>query len=185
MKRAVLNLCVAALLAGSGTLYAQDIPELPKPQKEHEWLKQLEGEWTSKSETVPAPGEEAIVATGTEKVRSLGGFFTIGEAESDMMGFKVNSIMTLGYDPMTKKYVGTWVDSCMGYLWKYEGTLDESGKTLVLDTEGPDMQNPGKLAKYRETITFESKDHRTFTSSVQGENGQYVTFVKAEYHRVK
>ena len=177
--------CIALLLACSNAVRAQEIPELPKPQKEHEWLQQVVGEWRSESETIPGPGQEPIRSRGTEKVRSLGGFFVVAEGESEMMGVKVNSIMTLGYDPLKKKYVGTWVDSCLGYLWKYEGTLDESGKSLVLETEGPDMENPGNLRKYRETITLESKDQRTFASAMQSENGEWVTFVRADYRRVK
>jgi hypothetical protein len=35
---------LAALVVGS-PIAAQDVPEMPKPHKEHQWLKRLVGEW--------------------------------------------------------------------------------------------------------------------------------------------
>ena len=52
-------------------------------------------------------------------------------------------IMTLGYDPQKKRFVGTWIGSMMTYLWVYDGELDASGKVLTLNAEGPNMQVAG------------------------------------------
>src|SRR5690348_2601861 len=43
MKTSVTLAVVTLALAGG--VWATDTPQMPKPQKEHEWLKQLEGEW--------------------------------------------------------------------------------------------------------------------------------------------
>jgi len=135
MKRSAAWAVVVTMVAG-GT-WARGQPKLPAPQKEHEWLKQLEGEWITESEAVMAPGEAPVKFKGTEVVRSLGGFWTISEIKSDFMGTPVTGVMTLGYDSQKKKYVGTWIASMDGHLWKYEGTVDDSGKVLTLNTEGP------------------------------------------------
>jgi hypothetical protein len=69
------------------------------------------------------------------------------------------------------------VCSVDGHFWKYEGTLDAAGKVLTLNTEGPDMSAPGKLAKMKDVIEIKDKDHRTLTSSMQSPNGKWVQFM--------
>ena len=138
-----------------------------KPEKEHEWLQKLTGEW---SFTVAFPGgpEQPPAGghpPGSETVRSIGGLWVMAEGRGQVPGGgPATMMMTLGYDPQKKKFVGTWFGSMMTYLWVYEGSLDESGKVLTLETEGPDFKNPGKMGKFREVIELTSDDERTFTS---------------------
>ena len=41
-------------------------PEMPKPQKEHEWLQQLVGEWDTEAEILEEPGKPPALYTGDE-----------------------------------------------------------------------------------------------------------------------
>ena len=145
MKTSATWAVVTLVLAG-GMLVA-DPPVGPAPTKQHEWLKQLEGEWVTESEAPTGPGQPPVKSKGTEVVRSLGGFFTVGEIKSDFMGQPLTGIMTLGFDPQAKKYVGIWVCSVDGYFWKYEGSLDAAGKVLTLNTEGPGHVRPGQASQ--------------------------------------
>jgi hypothetical protein len=181
MKTSATLALMTLVLAGS--LRAADPPVPPAPTKEHEWLKQLEGEWIVETEAVMGPGQPAIKSKGTETVRSLGGYWTVGEIKSDFMGTPFNGIMTLGYDPKAKKYIGSWVASVEGHFWKYEGTLDAAGKVLTLNTEGPDMTAPGKLAKMKDVITIKDKDHRALTSFMQGPDGKWTQFMTMDVRR--
>lgn len=157
-----------------------------KPEKEHLWLQKLVGEWTSEAEAVMEPGKPPVKCKGTETVRSIGGLWTVGEGTGEMPGGGMaNMILTLGYDPAKKRFVGTWIGSMMTTMWVYSGALDASGKTLTLDTEGPNMAAEGKTAKYREAIEFKNDDHRVFTSSMQGDDGAWQTFMTANYRRKK
>ena len=176
---------LAAMLACAPLLYAQDLPELPQPQKEHEWLQKFVGEWESEVEVTIEPGQAPMKGKGEETVRSLGGFWIVADGRSEMMGMKMGNVLTLGYDPESQKYVGTWVDSMTSYLWKYEGELDESGKVLTLETVGPCHLSAGKLRKFREVTEFKNKDYRVFTSSVQDEDGKWTTIVTGHYRRKK
>ena len=184
MKKFAIAGFVAALLVSPAALQAQDFPQLPTPQKEHEWLEQFVGEWESEAEAVFAPGMPPIKCKGTETARKLGGFWIVAESESTPMDMPMSAVMTLGYDTEKKKYVGTWVDSMFNHMWKYEGTVDDAGKVLTLEAEGP---NPltGKLGKFRDVTEFKSKDHKVLTSSMQGEDGEWVTFMTANYRRKK
>ena len=180
--KASTTLGVVTLVLAAG-VWAADPPKPPPPTKEHEWLKQLEGEWVTEAEMMMGPGQPPMKCKGTEVVRSLGGFWTLGEMKTDMMGTPVTGIMTLGYDPAAKKYVGTWVCSIEGHFWKYEGTLDAAGKVLTLNTEGPDMTAPGKLAKMKDVIEIKDKYHKVLTSHMQGPDGKWVQFMTMDARR--
>ena len=181
MKTSATLAVMTLVLAGA--VWAADLPKPPAPQKEHEWLKQLEGEWVTESECVMAPGQPPVKCKWTETVRSLGGFFTIGEMKADIMGTPVTGIMTIGYDPKAKKYVGSWLCSMDSHLWKYEGTVDASGKVLTLNTEGPDMSAPGKMAKMKDVIEIKDKDHKVLKSYMQGPDGKWVQFMTINARR--
>ena len=158
---------------------------LAEPQKEHEWLQKLVGEWTSEMEMMQ-PGQPPAKATGTETVRSLGGLWMVAEGQGEMPGgAPATTMMTLGYDPQKKRYVGTWVGSMMTHLWVYDGELDAAKKVLTLNTEGPSMADDGRIAQYRDVIEFKSDDHRVLTSHVLGDDGNWQQFMTADYRRKK
>ena len=41
------------------------------------------------------------------------------------------------------------------------------------------------MAKYKDVYEFKSDDHRVLTSRMLGDDGQWDTFMTAEYHRKK
>ncbi|HBA83312.1 MAG TPA: hypothetical protein DCZ95_04375 [Verrucomicrobia bacterium] len=182
MKIAMTNF-VALWAATTVCLAQQEMPKMPEPQKEHAWLMQLEGEWEADLEATMVPSKPPEKFKGTESARSLGGFWIVGENKSAHMGKPFTGIITLGYDPMKAKYVGAWVDSMSSTLWLYEGTLDENGKILTLDTEGPCPIAPGKIFKFKETIELKDKDHKVFTSTMQGDDGKWTTMMTINFRR--
>jgi hypothetical protein len=152
------------------------------PEKEHEWLQQLVGEWTYEHEMPAEPGKPPQKFTGTESVRSLGGLWVVAEGRGTMPdGGAATMLLTIGYDPQRKRFVGTWVGSMMTYLWVYDGSL--SGNTLTLETDGPNCMGDGKMTSFREIIELKDRDTRTFRSTMRGENGEWVTIMSATYRR--
>jgi Protein of unknown function (DUF1579) len=163
---------VAGLLA-VGSLAAQEIPK-PTITKEHEWLKQLEGEWVTEAEAVMAPGQPPVKFKGTETVRSLGGLWYVAEMKSDVLGGQMVGHMTVGYDGEKKKYVGTWICNMDSEMMTYTGSVD--GKTITLETEG---KNPttGKRCKMKDVIEIKDKDSKVLTSHIQGDDGKWTQFM--------
>ena len=156
-----------------------------EPQREHQWLQKLVGEWTVEIEATMQPGQPPEQHRGTESVRSLGGLWTIGEGTGAMPGGgEAKSIMTLGYDPRTERYRGTFVASMMTHLWIYDGELDAAEHVLTLNTEGPSMAGNGTMAKFRDVIEFISDDHRTMKSYALTDDGTWQQFMTAHYRRV-
>ena len=159
-------------------------PMAAEPTRQHEWLQQLVGEWTAEMECIMGPDQPPMQSTGRETVRSMGGMWTLGEGEGEGPdGTKMSSLMTLGFDPQTQRYVGTFIASMMTHMWRYEGTLDETGKVLTLDTTGPSVTGDG-MVPYQDIITIESPDHRILTSRMRGPDGEWTEFMTAHYRRV-
>jgi hypothetical protein len=183
MKRIVVAGVVAVVLAGGAA--GQDVPKPPAPQKEHAWLRQFAGEWEAESEMVVEPGKSPVKCKATETARVIGGFWVMGEFKGEFMGAPMTGVMTLGYDPAKKKYVGTWVCSMCDHLWTYEGTVDASGKVLTLETEGPNPAAPGKTAKMRDVIEWKDKDTRVMTSAMLGDDGKWHPFMTMTARRKK
>lgn len=157
--------------------------DMPPPVKEHAWLRRFEGDWTTEGEINMNPSQPPMKVTGSDRARMIGGFWLVCEGRGDQMNFE--SRLTLGYDEKEKKYVGTWIDSMSGYLWRYEGAVDPSGRILALDTEGPHPEDPEKTAKFREVTEFKSDDHRVYTSSRLNPDGKWSTMLTIHFRRRK
>lgn len=165
----------------SSSFYSKDTSvEIPKPEKEHLWLQRLVGEWTVEGECQMGPDQPPMKTTGQETVRPLGGFWIIGEGSG-----MCSSIITLGYDPVAKRFVGTFIAAEMTHLWPYNGSLDASGQKLTLDSEGPSFAGDGTMLKYQDIIEFITDNHRTLSSQYLGDDGQWKHFMTAHYRRSK
>lgn len=94
----------------------QTSPIPAQPQKEHQWLQKLVGEWTYEIEAMMEPDQPPVKSMGTETVRCLGHsescslarLWVLAEGQGEMPGCgSVTTLMTLGYDPQKQRYVST------------------------------------------------------------------------------
>jgi hypothetical protein len=146
---------------------------------EHAFLQKLVGHWEMIGDT--ADSEQ----TWRETVRSLHGVWFLAEGKGKMPdGAEGSSLLTLGYDPARRNFVGSWIGSMMNHFWVYEGALEADGSALLLDTTGPDFENAGKTARYRERLAFEDDDNRTFSSHLMTPEGSWRQFMLARYRRI-
>ena len=158
--------------------------QLPTPTREHQWLQRMVGDWVMEAECSMGPDKPAEKSRGTETVRAIGGLWMVGEGTGEGPGgVTATNIITLGYDMLKGRFVGSFISSCMDSMWIYEGTLDASGQVLTLDTEGPDFSQPGKTAKYQDIVELTDDGRRRLRSRVQGPDGSWTEFMQAEYRR--
>ena len=158
----------------------------PEPQAEHRWLQRMIGEWRYESEGEADPGDPAMRDTGTETVRALGDVWVMCEARSEApSGGSSQWVMTVGFDPTKKRFVGTFIGSMMAFLWLYEGSLDAAGNALALESEGPSFAEEGKMAKYRDVMELRGDDERVFTSHYQTADGTWHPFMTTRYQRIR
>jgi len=175
---------VMSVLFG-GLAFAQDQPEFPGPEKEHQWLKKFVGDWSTSSKAVMAPDAAPMECTGTIQSRMLGEFWVVNDMQSAVQGDPMRGVQTIGFDPAKKKYVGTWVDSMTSHMWIYEGTVDKAGKKITLEADGPNFMADGKMTKFRDAYEFKTPDHIIITSSMLGEDGKWITFMSGDAKRIK
>ncbi|WP_423200071.1 MULTISPECIES: DUF1579 domain-containing protein [unclassified Cupriavidus] len=156
---------------------------------EHRWLAKLVGNWIAEGEVRMEPDAPPQKWQMPEQVNAIGDVWVQGRAEGEMPGCGHGvTMMTLGYDPARKHFVGTFIGSMMTHMWVYEGDLEADGRTLTLRADGPAFSPDGKvvegkMAKYRDVIAFRDDNHRTLTSFMQGDDGEWTQIMQAEYRR--
>lgn len=180
MKR----LCAVAVILFAGIASSQEKKlEAPKVGTEHEFLKQFVGEWDGEVEAFMEPDKPPVKSKGSMTGSMIGNFWAIVVVKGETMGEPYQGQATFGYDSQKKKYIGTWTDSMSEFLWQYEGIVE--GNKLVLDSEGPNPAEPGKMMKARDTWEFKGKDQILLTGEMEGPDGKMVTGVKVTCTRRK
>jgi hypothetical protein len=180
------RLAVAALVAVSAGIAVAAVRQEEhgpaKPGKFHEFLKQFEGSWETKSEF--KMGEQVMKSTGTEVSKfAVGGLFLVSDVKSDMDGMAFEAHSTWGYDVHKKKYTGSWVDNMSTAIWPFEGTVDEAGKVFSLVMEGPEPMS-GKMIKIKFIHEVASKDARSMKLIMPGPDGKEME-MKIDFVRKK
>lgn len=149
---------------------------------EHRWLSRLVGEWTYEGRMIPDQPE--FRASGTETVRMLGEVWMLAEATGTMAdGSETTSLIAVGFDPGTGRFTGSFMASMMTGLWLYDGALDEGGRSLRLQSEGPRFDGqPGK-AMYEDEIEIVSDNERRLNARVRNDDGSWTPLMTTTYRR--
>jgi len=106
--------------------------EAATPGKMHEYLVEGVGTWTGKVSMWMAPGTEPAVSTCTTTITSImdGRFIRI-ETSGEMPGMGAfNGFGIAGFDNVSQKFQGTWIDNFGTGMMTGCGELDSDGKTL-------------------------------------------------------
>ena len=180
---------LTAVLAASSLLAQQPKkpqpahPEMtaPKAGPEHDILKEEVGDWDATVEMLTPPGIPP--STGEEKCTLMGGLWVITDFRGDFAGHPFYGHGTIGWNPIKKKYVSTWVDSMATSIGFGESTYDAAKKTMVGVFEGPD--ETGKMIKMKSVVEWKSGDNRVFTMSQIGPDGKDVPTLRITYRRKK
>ncbi len=166
-----------AVIICAGTVGAQEEKPAGAEAKEHGFLKQFVGTWDCDGEAFIEPGQAPTKMKSSMTGHMIGNFWAVVVVTSEGEGQPYHGQGTFGYDSRKKKYIGTWADSMSEFLWRYEGTVD--GDKLVLNSEGPNPADPGKMIKARDTWEFKSPDLIVLTGQMEGPDGKMTTMMTA------
>ena len=165
MKRTLY--CVAIL---SGLMLAQTAQAQgpQQPGEEHKILKAELGTWKADMKIWMPGADEPMMASGEEVNEMFGEFWVVSKFKANMMGQPFEGRASMGYDPVKKKYVGTWFDTMTPHMSFMEGTYDKDSKTLTMMTTGIGMD--GKPSKGKNVVVTKDDGSRVFTMYQQMPN---------------
>ncbi|MGI9427975.1 MAG: DUF1579 domain-containing protein, partial [Bythopirellula sp.] len=150
----------------------------------HRILQHEVGAWDAVVRTWATPDAQPAVSRGTETNRMLGQMWVVGVFESGSDGTSYRGQSQVGYDPVAKKYMGTWIDTMSPHLNTFEGTMQ--GNQLTMKTKGLDPKT-GQQKLTKMVTTYVDDDHKTYESfePVPGKEGQLWKTMEVSYTRRK
>lgn len=87
-----------------------------------------------------------------------------------------------GFNTVTKKYEGFWIDSASTFMQNEVGDVDSSGKKWTMIGHMTDPQSGGPLQK-RSVITLKDKDHHSMELFFKGPDGNEFKAMEIQYAR--
>jgi hypothetical protein len=145
------------------------------PGAQHQRLTGDAGVWSGKTKMWMGPNTQAIESTCSSTITPiLDGRFVKCEMKGDMMGMPFNGLGFYGFDNVTQKYQGTWMDNCGTTMMQGTGELSSSGDTLTWTykytcpisgkpvTLREVQKTTGKDTKYTEMFGIDPKTGKEF-----------------------
>jgi hypothetical protein len=162
----------------------QQQPQLPQPSEQHKLLQKGAGTWDAEITVFsPLEGEPPMKSKGIEKNELLqGGMWLLTRFEGEIVGMPYHGAGTTGYDPVEKKYVGTWVDSMSPHLLTSKGEYDAAKKILNSTAQGRDVTT-GQPYTAKLVTRYPDDDNRAFEMYMVGPDGQQIKTMEIKYKR--
>jgi hypothetical protein len=155
-------LAVAAILSCAARGQEQQQAQLPQVSDEHKFLHKDVGTWDAVMKIFPQEGAAPVESKGSEKNELLpGGMWLISQFKGEVFGVPFTGVGTIGYDPIEKKYVGTWVDSISPHLTVMKGEYDAAKKTMTSIAEVRDFRT-GEVTQSKHITRYIDDNTRTF-----------------------
>lgn len=119
-------------IPGMDPAHMQACMEAGTPGKNHAWLQTMVGNWKGTTQMWMSPEmTEPTKSVCTESVTGLmDGKFIQCDMSSDMMGMPFKGRGTTGYDNVSKKFVGTWIDNMGTGIMTGTGDQSADGKVM-------------------------------------------------------
>ena len=155
------------------------------PGEAHKKLEPMVGTFDTKVKMWMDPSKPAEESSGkTESKWVLGNRYVQQTYEGTFMGQPFSGMGFMGYDNITKKYTGTWIDSMSTATMNSTGKADATGKVMTLTAM---MNDPvtGKLCKITEKVTVTDNDHYMMEMWGPDPSGKNYKMTEISYVRKK
>jgi hypothetical protein len=197
MKTIRFLIAIALLIAPLAVLHAQQEPsaeeqkmmkaymEAAEPGAPHKAMQNLVGTWNTTVKTYMNPNGQPTETKGKSTYTSiLDGRFVQEHAEGDFQGHPFHGYGTFGYDNVTKKYVGSWIDSMGTGIMHSTGTSADGGTTINWEGVSSDAYT-GKELTFHSSMKMVNKDEYHFEMNGPGPEGKEIKMMEIHYTRAK
>ncbi len=158
--------------------------KISAPGELHKKLDAFAGTWDTKVTMWMMPGAKPDVSTGTSKNSWIfGGRYLEQRFEGVFMGQKFSGVGYTGYDNVTKKWWGTWMDSMSTGIMVSEGKM-EGDNAWTFEGRSADPMT-GQMMDVKEKITIKDEDHHTMEMWMPGPDGKMYLCMQIDYARAK
>jgi hypothetical protein len=188
---ALLALCATFAVAQDAThkMSPEEMAAMEKWQKamtpgaNHKMLDAMAGTFVTKVTSWMAPGAPAMTSAGTS-VNSwiMGGRYLEQRFNGSMMGQPFEGLGYTGYDNVSGKYWGTWIDNMGTGVMTSTGGSGDGGKSYTFASSMNDPMT-GKSTQMEERITVVDKDHHHFEMWGAGPDGKNFKMMEIDYTR--
>ncbi len=145
---------------------------------EHEWLAARAGEYDTEIKTWMDPSGEPEVSQGTSTMEMImGGRILKEDFTGSFMGNEFHGIGYNGYDNVTGRYWGTWVDNMSTGFGSSWGERD--GDTMKMKSKFPDPMS-GEMKTSRFVITW-GDDGNAVMEAFEEHGGEEVRTMQITY----
>ncbi|MCA9127168.1 MAG: DUF1579 domain-containing protein [Planctomycetales bacterium] len=183
MSRFIGSVClIATLIVPAERAQAQ----FTEPSPEHKVVQRDVGRWNASvkmwmgADGQADPSAEPQVSKGSEVNRKLGEFWVLSTFKGEFAGMPFEGHSVNGFDPKTKKFVGSWTDSFTPHAMHMSGTYDEATETLTFVTKGIGMD--GNEVEGKSEMKYEGKRRRVLTM-YEMKDGKPIKMMEITYER--
>jgi hypothetical protein len=150
------------------------------PGAPHTAMAKQAGTYDLKIKSWHEPGGPAMEEAGTAtRAMALDGRVLVEDVSSTMMGMPMKGHGMRGYDNVTGKYWGTWMDNMSTGIMVSEGTCDDKGAcTLTGSWNDPIKKGPFKV---RMTTRWTNPTTEVFEMYGPGKDGKEMKMMEITY----
>lgn len=143
-----------------------------KPTDPHTVLHKEVGTWKTETTWWPkGPDGPVFKCTGTEINETIGdGLWVVREFSGKLGEHTYEGSGQYGYNPKTKKYLGTWVDSISFHVTIMEGTYDAEKNELIMHSEK--QNHEGDVFESRSVTTYDGDDKKSLVIYAKQPDGK-------------
>lgn len=120
------------------------------------------GVWDADIQMWMDPSAPPTKSTGTETCETFGEFFVTSHFESTFAGQPYQGASQTTYEPETKQYVSSWIDTMAPTLLVSRGEYDAATHTLTLLSDEHTCCMTGQRKRLKMVTTYTDNDHKHF-----------------------
>ncbi len=157
--------------------------EAMTPGPQHEAMAELVGSWSVTTTHWMQPGGEPQVSQGTaERSMIFDGRILEEQFHGEMDGMPFQGRATTGYDNITGRYWGTWIDSMSTGVTLLYGGIDEASGLWVMEGETPNPMTGGMMPMRIES-RMDGDDRHVDEFYMPGPDGEMFRTMEMVYER--